>query len=211
MLIKELLTMDNHIRWLELHEASSRLAGINMGIDSWNRLTYIEPIDEVKPFWVNYLAPRDARQLINFAYHVAGWLPKGKWKLFQVDNSTAFGVAESALLSYLLPNLVSTSSSEIQHNTYLVEFGASRLQDNHSELVLANVIYLFLLFEGHGFLVSASSNNQECLSIQDGVVYFSYTDKKISRANELIRDFEHAPLKLPRWLTEIEISNEDQG
>lgn len=198
------------MRWLNAKEANFYLATISMEIDSWNRLAYAGAAPNAKPYWRNYQAPKDARSLFNFALHVAGWLPKGSWKMLQIDNSSSFGVIQAAAISRLLPGWVNPSSTAIQNSSCLFEFSGPELADSDTELLIANVIYLFLLFEGHGYLVSANSKSRECLSIQDGFVYFSSGNEDMAGADTLVRDFEASPLALPRWATEMEISAQDR-
>ncbi len=199
------------MRWLNAQESNFYLATISMGIDSWNRLAYADAALNAKPYWRNYQAPKDAHSLFNFALHVAGWLPKGSWKILQIDNSSSFGVVQASAISRLLPGLASLSSTTIQKSTCLFEFGGQELADGDMELLIANVIYLFLLFEGHGYLVSPNSRSRECLSVQDGFVYFSSGDEDVAGVDTLIRNFEASPLVLPKWATEMEISAQDHG
>lgn len=198
------------MRWLSKRDADSYLATIGMQVDSWNRLGYVDVTQGAGPYWKNYQAPKDARSLFIFSLHVAGWLPKGDWMIFQIDNSSSFGIVEASAISRFLPGLVSPFSTTIQNNTCLFEFSGQGLVDGDTNLLIANVIYLFLLFEGHGYLVSANSKSLECLSIQDGFVYFSSGEESVAGAEALIRGFETAPRILPKWATEMEIAAQNR-
>jgi len=199
------------MRWLNTQDADSYLAAIGMKVDSWNRLAYVDADRKVEPFWRNYQAPKDAQCLFTFALHVAGWLPKGPWKMLQIDNSSSFGVVQASAISRLLPGLVEQCGTSIQHSTCLFEFGEQEITDSDTELLVANVIYLFLLFEGHGYLVSANSKSRECLSIQDGFIYFSSGEESIAGADALIQNFEASQLTLPKWATAMEIAAQESG
>lgn len=198
------------MRWLDTDGAGPYLDVIGMTIDSWNRLAYVDADREVKTYWRNYQAPKDAQRLFAFALHVAGWLPRGAWKVLQIDNSSSFGVVQALAISRLLPGLVKPLGTTIQNSTCLFEFRGEELADGDTELLIANVIYLFLLFEGHGYLVSANSKSRECLSIQDGFIYFSSDEESIAGAEALIHNFEAAPLIWPKWATAMEIAAQDR-
>lgn len=198
------------MRWLSSQDADSYLAAVGMKVDSWNRLAYADVADGTESYWRNYQAPKDAHNLFTFALHVAGWLSRGPWKILQMDNSSSFGVVQASAISRLLPGLVSPFTTTIQNSTCLFEFSGQELTDGDTELLIANVIYLFLLFEGHGYLVSANSKSRECLSIQDGFIYFSSGEERVAGAEALIRNFEATPLALPKWATEMEIAAQDR-
>lgn len=198
------------MRWLSSQDADSYLDAVGMKLDSWNRLVYVDVAPDTEPYWRNYQAPKDTHSLFTFALHVAGWLPRGPWKILQIDNSSSFGVVQASTISRLLPGLVSPFTTTIQNSTCLFEFDGQELTDGDTELLIANVIYLFLLFEGHGYLVSANSKSRECLSIQDGFVYFSAGEESVAGAETLIRNFEATPLALPKWATEMEIAAQDR-
>jgi len=106
-------------------------------------------------------------------------------------------------ISRLLPGLVKPLGTVIQNNTCLFEFDGRELADGDTELLIANVIYLILLFEGHGYLVSANSKSRECLSVQDGFIYFSSDEKSVAGMEALIQNFEASPLVLPKWVLRL--------
>lgn len=198
------------MRWLDIEGAASYLDVIGMRVDSWNRLAYVGASPGGGARWRNYQAPKDAQRLFAFALHVAGWLPRGAWKVLQIDNSSSFGVVQALAISRLLPGLVKPLGTTIQNNTCLFEFRGEELADGDTELLIANVIYLLLLFEGHGYLVSANSKSRECLSIQDGFIYFSSDEEGIAGAEALIQNFEAGPLIWPKWVAAMEIAAQDR-
>jgi hypothetical protein len=191
------------MKLLTLQEANQYLGGIGMEIGDWNQITDIASRQLGKCHWKNYCAPKD--RLLNFSQHVAGWLPKGDWKIFQIDNSTGWmDPVQVSLFGGLLfgadniPDL-----NQTDNRTFLFEFGKNGNVDKDTELLIANLIYVFLLFESHGYVVSSNSNLGQRLGIQDGVVCFSLGNKNMPEVEALLDNFERNPLTLPQWVSEI--------
>lgn len=191
------------MKCLTAQQANEYLNSIGMKIGDWNRITDIAGRQHGKPNWINYRAPKDGLGLLNFSHHVAGWLSKGDWKIFQIDHSTGWmDPVQASLFGGLLfgsgdmPDLV-------ENRTFLFEFGENKTTDENTELLISNLIFVFLLFESHGYVVSSNSNAGQLLGIQDGFVYFFSKEKNISGAEVLLKNFERNPLAPPQWIIEI--------
>ncbi|MGG1948393.1 hypothetical protein AB1286_26900 [Trinickia sp. NRRL B-1857] len=186
---------------LSIEGAQDYLRKIGMKIGAWNEICYIETLQSEEPAWIRCRAPKDARELYVFSQYVAGWLPGGSWKIFQVDNSTSLSVDESYLFCRLvgIENYIEFSEG-MPCRTFLLESADGFDLDLSFNLMMANIIYIFLLFEGHGHLVSSGSRSGEKIGVQDGFVYFSSGREGLSRAKQSMADFESNPLMLPEWV-----------
>lgn len=198
------------MKCLTIQEANAYLNSIGMEIGNWNQITDIAGRQLSKSNWINYRAPKDG--LLNFSHHVAGWLPKGNWKIFQIDHSTGWmDPVQVSLFGGLLfgadniPDL-----NQIENSTFLFEFGKNKTADENTELLISNLIFVFLLFESHGYVVSSNSSAGQLLGLQDGFVYFSSREKNISRAEVLLKNFKRNPSALPQWGMEIFAERQEQ-
>ena len=200
------------MKCLSIEDANLLLANIGMRIGEWNQIVNNTEHQYGKNKWVSYLPPRDGRTLLNFSQHVVGWLPKGNWKIFQIDNSTGWmDPVQCSLFNGLLFGLSSKLDiNYIKNRTLLFECGEDNDTDLNTELLISNLVYIFLLFESHGYLVSSDSYNGQLLGIQDGVVYFCSQEKLISSVNDLLKKFEHDPLASPQWVTNAFIARQEE-
>ena len=88
--------------------------------------------------------------------------------------------------------------------TLLFEFGDSPKHNQLTELLIANVLFLLLLFEAHAYLVSSGAQEGEFLGVQDGYIYFiARHTQKLESAQTLINQFEQNPRISPSWLTDL--------
>lgn len=194
------------MKCITTQEANVFLRNIGMEIGNWNQVTDIATHKHGKPNWINYRAPRN--ELLNFSHHVAGWLPKGEWKIFQIDNATGWiDPVQWSLFGGLLFG-AGDIPDVAENRTFLFEFGKSKSADEKTELLISNLIYVFLLFESHGYVVSSGSSAGQLLGIQDGFVYLSSREHDISGAESLLKNFESKPLESPRWITEILVESQ---
>jgi hypothetical protein len=188
------------MKYLNKDDASYRLKTIGMGLDHWNRIVDPGRSRGRNDFFTHYQAPRDATNLYCFSQHIAGWLPVGHWKIFQVDDATTLAPDEAFLLDCLLRGGPDNTSEFMTNRTFLFEFGNGKTADAKTELIIANLIHVFLLFECHGYVVSSGSSSGEILGIQDGFAYFLSRDKRLAGAQELLDRFENNPRKIPDWV-----------
>lgn len=191
------------MKFLNKDDANVWLGGIGMELSDWNGIAVQNGYRDRGSDFIRYRAPRDAASLYCFSQHAAGWLPIGKWKIFQIDNSTSLARDEAFLLARLLCG-IAESPDFSKDRTFMFNFGSDGDSDLKSELAVANLVYLFLLFECHGYVVSSASANGEILGIQDGYVYFISNDVKNSGARELIDGFEKNPTRSPKWIRQLD-------
>lgn len=193
------------MKCLTTQEANDYLNEVGLRVDDWNRIIDVEQHNhhDRRLHCINYRAPKEA--LLSFCHHAAGWLPKGNWKIFQIDNSTGWldPVQLSLFSGLLFGGEKIRDLNSLESRTFLFEFGKGREDDENTELLLANLMYVFLLFESHGYLVSSGSSTGQRLGIQDGFVYFLSRDPNLSSAEGLLEKFERNPLSAPQWVFDI--------
>lgn len=196
---------------LNSDEANEYLKGIGMRIGDWNEITYPKN-DSYKIETINYQAPRSAAELLCFSQHVAGWLPRGDWKIFQIDNSTGWmDPVELSLFGGLLvggENFIDFNRA--LNNTLLFEFGKSVTDDENTELLIVNLIFVFLLFELHGYVVSSNSPDGQLLGVQDGFIYFMSGEKSLFEAENIIKNYEACSTTSPEWVQKILTSRQEE-
>ena len=197
------------MKCLTTANANEYLNCIGMQLGHWNQLTATAGSRNGGSSWVNYKAPCNSCELLTFSEHVAGWLPKGEWKIFQIDNSGSLDAIQVALFGRLLFGSEEIPSL-IENRTFLFEFGKDENANQKTELLMANLIYLFLLFESHGYVVSSGGDTGQYLAIQDGFVYFYSNEKAIPSAKLLLENFERQPLMSPQWILDILIREQEQ-
>lgn len=184
---------------LTVPDANSYLKTLNLEIGDWNRIAYKTD----KQFQISHRAPRDAAQLLRFSQHAAGWLPQGSWKLFQVDNSTSLDAVEISFINRLLGNPSELDLNRVENRTIFFEFESDVQKNANTELQISFLVFLFLLFEQHAYLVSSGSDGGELLAIQDGSIIFCSLQKDVSGAQELLKQFNGKPATSPAWIQEI--------
>ena len=128
----------------------------------------------------------------NFALWALSSLPSGEWKILQFDNSTALGEVEHALIGKFLASPDVGAPDIHREKTFLFDCQEPIVGD----ILIANLIFLVLMFEGHAYVTSSESRNGERLAIQDGFVDF------LSRGNfdgwqRSIENFERDPMRRP--------------
>jgi len=145
--------------------------------------------------------PRDAQELLNFATHIASWLPKGKWKLFQIDDSNCMDAMQVLWIQTLLFGI----EKQDQHlpRTILFEFSDDEKLNERTELLIAHLTHLFLLFEGHAYILSEGGITGQCLALQDAYVYFSSWDDNLNGAADILKNFEQNRLTSPVWISKL--------
>lgn len=196
------------MKCLTVPQANTYLQSIDMKLDDWNRITDISGGQHRKDNWINFRPEKS--QLLNLSHHVSGWLPKGSWKLFQVDNSTGWmDPVQLSLFGGLIWGADGVPSS-LENKTFLFEFGNDKVADENTELLIANLICVFLFFESHGYVVSSNSGTGQLLGVQDGYIYFSSRNsREISNAKYLLENFERDPSSPPQWVSDIFIGRQE--
>jgi hypothetical protein len=189
------------MKCLEFKGAKDYLNQIGMEIGAWNQISDVADSNQDSLSWVRYRAPERSRELYVFAQYVAGWLPRGSWKIFQIDNSTSFDVSEAHLFCHMvgIEDYIKFKE-DMNFRTFLFESGDDDFLDIASEFMIADLIYLFLLFQCHGYVVSSGSFGGERIGVQDGFAYFSTRVGGVSHVERSINDFYRNPLMSPQWV-----------
>ncbi|MCP4491060.1 MAG: hypothetical protein GY820_27655 [Gammaproteobacteria bacterium] len=191
------------MKFLDLDEAKEYLDLIKLKLNDWNGIESKDKANKEQE-WLNIAAPHD-ENLLSFCHHIVSWLPEGKWKIFQIDNSTGWmDPVQLSLFAGLLRGVNHYKEyDQDKDRTIFFDFG---IDDGYADLLIANLTYVFLLFRLHGYIVSSGSINGEILAIQDGYVYF-ISNKKVVGVEELIKNINSSPLLPPKWLQDF-IDNE---
>lgn len=197
------------MRYLTTQKANTYLCQVGMQIGDWNQLTEVATLESGESSWINFQAPKGAQELLNFSQHVAGWLPKGAWKIFQVDNSCSLDAVQMDFVGRLIRDSELVRKI-LERRTWIFEFGNDVNADASAELCLSNLIYSFLLFESHGYAVSSGGSARQYLAIQDGFVYFYSNEEGIEDVKRLLKDFENDPLVPPQWILGIIIETQER-
>ena len=132
---------------------SAYLAPVQLQIGDWNQIEVsgCDPEDRI----VTYAAPTRTAELFVFSHHLATWLAPGEWTILQIDNSTALTDTEAAFMSAFAPTAASFVPDGVPADgdrSLLFEAAPGALSARYQ---LANVIYAFLLHEGHVQLASS--------------------------------------------------------
>lgn len=192
---------------LSIGEANVLLRTLDLKIGDWSQITTASEIADKKNRldYVMYEAPKDSKAMSAFSEYAASWLPAGSWKLVQIDNSTSFNTVEAALISRLLFCLEDLpSQNALDKASILFEFGTSASINALTELLISNLIHLFLLFRCHAEITSSGCDPEQFLSIQDGFVYFLPGKNINNKSTEnLLQDFERNPDQSPQWIVDI--------
>lgn len=96
----------------------------------------------------------------------------------------------------------------LENRTWLFEFGDDAGANISTELQISNLIYVFLLFEAHGYVVSSNRSAGQYLAIQDGFVYFYSSEEEIKKVKQLLENFERRPLASPQWILDFIIEGQ---
>jgi hypothetical protein len=186
-------------RSITCQEAKEILAPIGMTIGNWGQISYSDlNVNEGKAF-LRLRAPTAAKELFCLSRHLVSWLPTGCWTLVQMDNSNVLDRDEISIFS----KLFSQYDGTLEKRTYVIESGESTEAQRDSAFLIANMIFLLLLFEGHAYVTSSGAVNGEILGLQDGFAYFIARQScNLSRADQIVRDFERAPESTAQWVVD---------
>lgn len=186
------------MRILAQNEADVYLRSIGMKIDEWARPTDASDHKVSTRATEKLDAPSDGKELFVLSLHVAGWLPAGDWWLLQIDKSTSLSIDEASIISALLMGPGS--------NRKISSFGSVLIEPSHesfSQLLISHLVFLLLLFEAHGHVVSSRSTDGQMISLEDGVVYLTSRNDDMSAASDCLGAFCRAPLSLPEWVVKL--------
>lgn len=182
------------VKCVTSEEAGGYLEQVGLQIGSWNELKYASTNERR---WSSCAAPKSALELYVFCQHLVGWLISGDWKILQIDRSNGFAVDESFMLGKLM--LGKSGLTDLsEKSSFLFEYTKEESSNFCMDLLVADVIFCLLLFEGHGYLASAGSSDY--LGIQDGYVYFISRESGESRSECLLSSLQSNPLIIPDWV-----------
>lgn len=152
--------------------------------------------------WTKFLAPE--RNLLVFSQHVAGWLSRGAWKLLQIDSSTGWmDPVQTGLFGGLLfGGEHSSALDQRPERAFLFEFDQAKRRNDDIELLIANLIFVLLLFGLHGYVVSSDDESGRILGIQDGFAYFGTREEECD-ISALASMFEAETVSPPQWVADI--------
>ena len=182
-------------------EANSYLAPLDLKIGEWNEISNRNGFDI--DHWINYKAPVLGRDLLNFCYNVVWWLPNSDWKLLQIDNSTYLDPSQKLILSRLFCGDGSDAFGE--PGSYFIDLTQRKFAADSDRIILAHFVNLFLLFEGHCYIVASSGAPRQRLGIQDGFVYFIGADESLFGASALLEEYEKNSRILPDWVARMNL------
>lgn len=199
--------MSSKMRIISSHQAEALLSTVRMRLGSWNNLESMAPRLRNRSAWEKLHAP--SSNLLSFSHHVAAWLPRGKWKLVQFDDSNGWmdPVQVSLIGSILNGSKESFDFNVNQDKTFLFEFEEGPAVSQ--ELQIGNLVYFMLLFELHMYVASAASSAGEMLAVQDGFVYFCSDEKGIARSRSIMKTFARNPSAYPNWIAEFVAAKQD--
>ena len=191
-------------------DADLYLGEIGLRVGDWNQLSAISADSSKSIKWIKHQAPKNAKELFNFSNHIAAWVPTGKWKIFQIDNSGTLDVIQTLLIDRLL--FGSESKFTITgHNTFLFEFGDDQEENERNEILIASTIAFFLLFESHGYLVSSDGSSNRRIGVQDGFAYLFCDEFAIGNAESLLKKIDSDRLTPPDWIVDILVKSQNGG
>jgi hypothetical protein len=196
---------------LSISDSNQLLAAIGMRIGDWNQIASIDRTQADLVHRTSFTAPRESSELFCVAFHATGWLPPGQWKLLQIDNSNYFNVVDRSLLSQLLFGTQwHCNLNAPECSSFLFEYSDRSDINQKSDLLISHLIYSLLLVEGHAYLVSAASKDQELLAIHDGALHFSSLQADASGAVDMLARFKGNPRGYPQWVVDAMAQDQDR-
>ncbi len=178
-------------------EANNYLKNLGMYVGDW---AGIHHIDNTKVKSLSYCPKRDCNDWFVMSTHIASWLPNNSdWTIIQFDHSCSFG--DMMHNSYLSSILNISDFNFISLNTrglLLSDIG----NNSQYKFLLSKLIFLFVLFEIHGYIVNSNcKESKELISFQDGCLYFiSIAKKSQDNIQNIIDLFQKDRNKYPDWL-----------
>lgn len=178
------------------------LKPIGLEVGEWSQLKFSESGSSAdNENYVQYKAPENSHELYNFSQHIAGWMVGKEWVIFHIDNSNVMDFIQQDLLGRIVDNFDRKFVFD-PGNSILFESSENELVGQRNSLLISNLIYLFLLFEGHAQFVSSQSGKEGFISVQDGFVYFQF-GRDGGRFFPPIQDFEVNRLRAPSWVINL--------
>lgn len=180
---------------LSRQDADVLLSPLGVKIGHWNELSVIAPDSQIA--MTSLKAPTVAIELYVASLWLTDWLPKGKWKLIQIDNSTSPSKDESLLFERLMNSSMREWDVATQR-TFLFDIDEDIATRQRVDIVISSVIFLALMFEWHIHLVSDGGAQGQRLALQDGVIYCFGNEENISAAKAVVEHLRLHPLATPQ-------------
>ena len=199
------------MRLLSAQEANEHLSSHGMELGDWNEIRDVGG-RERDASQVRQLHAQDY-DLLNLCHHLVAWLPRGDWKLFQADHSTGWlDPVQMSWISGLVYGGEGIRDLNDRQNLGFLFVCDSRdpLATANKDLVVANLMYVFLLFNLHAYVVSSDSRNGEMVGLHDGVVYLSSRSGAMVGADAMIDRLARQPSARPKWILDLIATHQEQ-
>lgn len=180
-------------------EADTLLAPLGLKIGEWNELSAIA--SDSQPRTLTLAAPKVARDLYVASLWLTDWLPKGKWRLIQVDNSTSPSRDESLLFEQLI-NIPTRRWDVASQKTFKFELDENVEVGQRVDVVISSVIFFALMFEWHIHIASDGCLDGQRLALQDGDIYCFGNEESILAAKTIGERLRSHPSSTPKWIEE---------
>ncbi len=187
------------MKLLSRPDADTLLSPLGLKIGEWNELSEIAP--DSQPRVQTLVAPKVARDLYVASLWLTDWLPKGKWKLIQIDNSTSPSDDESFLFEQLI-NIPTRRWDVASQKTFKFELDENCETGQRVDVVISSVIFFALMFEWHIHLVSDGCLDGQRLALQDGDIYCFGSEESILAAKAIGERLSLHPSSTPKWIEE---------
>jgi len=184
---------------LNTEEEKTFLEKFHMSVGGWGQIIPVQP-DADLACSECYQAPQSAKALFCFSQYVASWVIGGDWKLLKTDFSNSFSADEEVVLRHLI--LGSEEGALDWRESYISHMSSHDEARYENGLRWASLIFHFLLFEGHGYILSFHKGKIKMLGLQDGFVYFYSPSSDIGSSELIMRECFGSPEVSPSWVVE---------
>lgn len=189
-------------------EVDKYLKNINMHIGSW---AGIHHDNTLKTKSLSYRPKRECNDWFVLSTHIASWLPhSSEWTIIQFDNSCSFeDTIHNSYLSSILGISDFSFINLIARGLLIKEIGSNV----EYKFLLSKLIFFFILFEMHGYIVNLScKENGELISFQDGTLDFiSISIESKENIQNIINLFQQDKNKYPDWLKNENILSQEKN
>jgi hypothetical protein len=186
------------IKFVDREVARVSLSSIHKQINEWGQLV---ADDGAQCEWANLRASSDVRQARLLCEHAIGFLPPGTSYVLQINDATYLNASERLRLRRLIYGPELAQDSKCTGSLLLSQ--ESDIESDACRLLLVDLVVFFLDVKGHVHLASSASDNQKCIGIQDGFIYFYSSDcwayDCVERLASCLRD----SLGHPQWILDF--------
>jgi hypothetical protein len=201
-MLNKIALIENSMKSICDEDVRSFLRPIGLEVGEWNQVKFIEFDSSAQNGdYVQYKAPANSSELYNFSQHIAGWFVGKEWVIFHIDNSNVTDFIQQELLGRIVGNFDQKFLFE-PGNSIIFEPSEDEFSGQRTSLLISNLIYLFLLFEGHAQFISSQSGKDGFISVQDGFLYSQFGQNG-GNFFPPIQDFEKNRLRAPSWVINL--------